>query len=155
MTISVVAMNADLAAEQAEAAVDIAGEDLQELVDDAGAAHGSPPVVAAAMSGRLVRRADDRGSGRGFRPRRAGSRIARAASPRAWQRRSSSRSGIGRSGAARARRPRALLLLPGHLDRRRRDGDGDEDDGADAREGLPSMREGPQLPFGNMRALPG
>ena len=29
----------DLAAEQAEAAVDVAGEDLEETVDDAGAAH--------------------------------------------------------------------------------------------------------------------
>jgi hypothetical protein len=30
---------ADFAAEQAEAAVDVAGEDLEEMVDDAGAAH--------------------------------------------------------------------------------------------------------------------
>ena len=37
----------DLAAEQAEAAVDVAGEDLEEMVDDAGAAHGfnEPPAA--------------------------------------------------------------------------------------------------------------
>ena len=40
MTISVVGEEGDLAAEQAEAAVDVAGEDFEETVDDAGAVHG-------------------------------------------------------------------------------------------------------------------
>ena len=41
MTISVGREERDLAAKQAEAGIDVAGEDLEETVDDAGATHGS------------------------------------------------------------------------------------------------------------------
>ena len=53
---------AALAAKQAKSAIDVAGEDLQELVDDAGAAHDviSPRRAAAARSVRRARRPADR-----------------------------------------------------------------------------------------------
>ncbi len=47
-----------LAAEQAEAAIDIAGEYAEELVDDAGAAHGSSRLAMVSIAPLDVRRLD-------------------------------------------------------------------------------------------------
>src|SRR5690606_6616923 len=84
----------DLAAEQAEARIDIAGEDSQELVDDAGSAHLSYRPLSAVDGSETA--------GPEVRPRkrsRVSAQIARhsvssaAASPIRWQRRWPSRSG--------------------------------------------------------------
>src|SRR3546814_128314 len=49
---------------------------------------------------------------------------------------------------------RRHVLFAGHLDRRRGERNGDEDDGSQPGECL-SVHGSPQFPFGNMRALPG
>src|SRR5690606_24800149 len=74
----------DFAAKQPEAAVDVAGEDLEEMVDDAGAAHDATRRSARRPRGvrhrwtRMIPMCSatatypESGSGDGFRPRRAG-----------------------------------------------------------------------------------
>ena len=61
--------------------------------------------------------------------------------------------GVFRSADRGSRNDR--LLVAGHLDRRRRQRDGDEDHGGESGEQLPVHRETPQFPLGNIRALPG
>ena len=126
MTISVVARKRDLAAEQAEAGIDVAGEDLEETIDDAGAAHRSSPRQAAVGDGSAV--ADRRG---GSAPRRSGvgtrSRFSAQCRQRSGSRRRAACAEHAGSGASSSRSGSAatlaggidLLGLSGRLDRLR------------------------------------
>ncbi len=83
-----------------------------------------------------------------------GRRLTAAARHRRWLQ---SRSGSRAGSTVRACHGLRSWLLPGHLDRRRGDGDGDEDDGAQPGEHLAVHGAAPlcpQLPW-NIWALPG
>ena len=137
----------DLAAEQAKAAVDVLGEDREETIDDAGAAHGviRPSVWADRPMRRRarLRRPARSGTSRpaGFRcgdasrrKRRRFSAQARRqpascapASPRSWQRLSSARRGSASTAAASTmRKGRRLSIAVPDLDRGRGDRQHDE-----------------------------
>jgi hypothetical protein len=73
MTISVVAMKATSPPAARSRTVDVAGEDLEEIVNDACAAHDHRSSDAACRSHEALARGLPR-NGHGFRPRRAGIR---------------------------------------------------------------------------------
>jgi hypothetical protein len=144
---------ADLASEQAEAAVDVAGEDPEEVIDDTGAAHGSPPFARLRGGGRR-RAAEEAVAGLGPDAKACGilgrcfTKLLAPALPFAQ------RIALGLEEASRGRS--RCLALAGQFNHRRRDGDGDEHDRAEARQHLAVHDDAPanaQLP--NISTVPG